>query len=293
MNLLEELIPRWRSALVADGRRPRGIRRYADQMRAFAMYLGPNAELLQVTKPNITRYQEWMAMRCSSGTVGNALTAIRSFCRWGVQEGLREDDPTLAIRWPKRRRPAPRALKQRSLRELLTAIEEPVGLSAREQFLWRRNRRAILLMLYSGLRISEAAALLWRDVDLDAAELVVRDGKGGKDRVVPIHEKLLGELRVVASESRQSWAVAGKADGSPLTSKSMAHLFERWLSKLGIHITAHQLRHSFATELLNGGANLRDIQELLGHADLATTQRYLLVTGERLRGAVDKLPEEW
>jgi integrase/recombinase XerD len=131
------------------------------------------------------------------------------------------------------------------------------------------------------------------DVDLDAAELVVRDGKGGKDRVVPIHAKLLGELRVAAAESRSPWAVAGKADGFALTSKSMAHLFERWLPRLGIEITAHQLRHSFATEMLRGGANLRDIQDLLGHANLSTTERYLMVSGARLRGAVDTLPEDW
>lgn len=293
MDALEDLVPRWRIGLIALGHRPRGVRRYVDQVKEFVRFLGPGATLGQVTTRNITSYQERKAERCAPETLGNALSAIRSFCRWCVTTDLRDDDPTLSIHWPKRRKPAPRALKQRELRALLAALEEPPGLNRRAQFICRRNRRAIYLMLFAGLRISEAAALRWRDVDLDAAVLMVREGKGGKDRVVPLHAKLLAELRVAASESRPLRAVAGNANGAPLTSKSMAHLFERWLPKLGLRITAHQLRHSFASELLRGGASLRDIQELLGHASLATTQRYLMISAEQLREAVDKLPDEW
>jgi site-specific recombinase XerD len=121
---------------------------------------------------------------------------------------------------------------------------------------------------------------------------VVRDGKGGKDRSVPLHAILLAEL-AAAPPHRPNWAVAGKADGSGMTVKSMAHIFERWLPERGLAISAHQLRHSFATELLRKRADIREIQELLGHESLETTQRYLALDPERLRAAVELLPDEW
>jgi len=147
-------------------------------------------------------------------------------------------------------------------------------------------------MLFGGLRISEAAALRWRDVDLEGRYLVVRDGKGGKDRSVPLHPILLAEL-AAEPPHRPNWAVAGKVDGSGMAVKSMAHIFERWLPALGLAISAHQLRHSFATELLRKRADIREIQELLGHESLETTQRYLALDPERLRAAVELLPDEW
>jgi integrase len=157
---------------------------------------------------------------------------------------------------------------------------------------WQRNRRAIYLMLYGGLRIAEASALLWRDVDLDTRVLWVRDGKGGKDRSIPIHPVLLKEL-LAAPDRDQVPAVLANLQGLPINPKSLAHLFERQLRKLGVHITAHQLRHSFATEMLRAGADLRSIQELMGHEKLETTQRYLMVDAERMRAAVNLLPEAW
>jgi site-specific recombinase XerD len=282
----------YRSYLVARGHRPRGVARYIDQIRAFIADLEAEATMADVHTESITKYQERLARRCSSGTVANALTCIRSFSRWALRAGLRSDDPTLPIQWPKRTKPAPRALSQSELRQLFKAIMVPEGLTAQRQIMWCRNRRVIFLMLFAGLRISEAAALRWRDVDLEGRYLVVRDGKGGKDRSVPLHPILLAELTAVPPH-RPNWAVAGKVDGSGMTVKSMAHIFERWLPERGLTISAHQLRHSFATELLRKRADIREIQELLGHESLETTQRYLALDPERLRAAVELLPDEW
>lgn len=113
----------------------------------------------------ITRYRvEMSRRRCNGWTIGNALTAIRSFCRWLMHEGLLESDPTLAVEWPQHDDPIERALSKGELRQLFAAIAEPEGLEEAQQFIWRRNRRVVYLMLYAGLRISETAALLWRDV---------------------------------------------------------------------------------------------------------------------------------
>src|SRR5262249_33361480 len=159
--------PRWRSSLVAVGRRPRGVRRYLDQVHAFTCWLGPASTVAQVTTERITAYQEWKAVRCSPGTVGNALTAIRSFCRWMIARDLLADAPTAKIEWPKRRKGLPRPLSVAELRKLVASLVVPDDLDERERWNWLRNRCFIFLMLFGGLRISEAAAILWKYVDLE------------------------------------------------------------------------------------------------------------------------------
>jgi site-specific recombinase XerD len=176
----------------------------------------------------------------------------------------------------------------------MRVIEEPPDLEEDEQWYWQRNRRAIFLMLYAGLRISEACSLSWREIDLEQGSLMVRDGKNGKDRIVPINATLFQELQKVPVHERKNiFAVAGKRDGTGMKRKGMTHIFDRWLKDMGVDLTAHQLRHSFATQLMEAGVNLREIQELMGHESLETTQRYLMVSSERLRRAVDSLPSEW
>ncbi len=146
-------------------------------------------------------------------------------------------------------------------------------------------------MLYAGLRLAEAAALLWRDVDLHAGLLVVQEGKGGKARVLPLHPTLQAELHQAAGRAEPGAAVAGKRDGTPLEPKALAHIFDRWLPVQGVKgISAHRLRHTFATEMLKAGVALPDIQEALGHADISTTRIYLRVDIARVRVAVGRLP---
>jgi len=189
---LETLLPRWRSSLVAVGRRPRGVRRYLDQVHEFVVWLGPTSTVAQVTTERITAYQEWKAARCSPGTVGNALTSIRSFCRWMIARGLLDDDPTANIEWPKRRKGLPRPLSVAELRKLVASLAVPDDLTERQRWFWLRNRCFIFLMLFDGLRISEAAALLWKYVDLESETLTIVDGKGGKERAIPLHPVVVG-----------------------------------------------------------------------------------------------------
>jgi site-specific recombinase XerD len=291
---LAALVPLYVNALRARGQRPRGIDKYRRTILTFIEWLGPGAMMDDLDAPIVRRYQEVRSETCSAATIGNLLTVIRSFCMWAIRERLRGDDPTLLVEWPRRRRTLPRALSRPQLRALETALELPDTIGPVRRWFWFRNRRAVFLMLYAGLRISEVAALCWRDVDLDAGTLMIRDGKGGKDRVLPIHVKLTAELEcVAASERLPAYAVAGHESGACLTHKSMGHVFERWLPARGIDISSHQLRHSFATQLLRNGADIRVIQELLGHESLETTQRYLLVEDDQKQAAVRLLPSTW
>jgi site-specific recombinase XerD len=290
---MRSFVPQYRDYLHSLNRSLSGVRRYIDQVNGFVEFLGPDAEPSAITPKMIVRYRVSLAKRgCSGATIGNALTSIRSFCKWLILEGELASDPTQAVEWPAREDPIVRALSNEELRHLFKVIAEPEELGEEERFYWRRNRLVILLMLYTGLRISETSNLLWRDVYLDDTMLVVQRGKGGRRRELPIHPALMEELKRVPLR-RPTWPVVGSIEHEPLTPKSMAHIFERWLPKFEIFITAHQLRRTFATQLLRRGATLRDIQLLLGHRSLKTTAAYLGVNTKDLEDGLGLLPASW
>lgn len=291
---LLELLPLWRASLKASGRSPRTIRSYVDAVTAFARRLGEGSGLTQVTRQTIAAYQNAIGANRNPKTVGLHLTAIRAFCRWAIDSDLREDDPTARITWPKVSQRLPgRALTRAQVRQLIAALAVPDGLPPTEDYQRRRNRVAVLLMLYAGLRLSEAAALRVADVDLEAGALVVRSGKGNKDRAVPLHPALAVELRAAVAGRDQSHAVVGKRDGSALSGKSLAHIFERYIPSFGLpfRVTAHQLRHNFCQGLIENAAQLPAVQELMGHSDPRTTGRYYRLSAGHLQATIRQLPD--
>ena len=289
---LAALLPRFRAALTASGRRPSGVDAYARQMRRVAAFCGADATPADLTRERLASYAEQIGAKWAPVHVSQALSAVRAFARWATTHGWMEADPTIGIPHPRRPDAAPRALEPEACADLWRALREPSGLTPDQAWYWRRNRRAVLLMLYGGLRRMEAAGLVWADVRLAAGVLIVRGGKCGKDRAVPLHPVLAAELRA-APPGRPSHAVAGRIDGGRLALKSFAHIVERWLQGRGVQCSCHQLRHTFATELLDHGADIRAIQELLGHSDLKTTARYLKLSAKRLQGTIDLLPDSW
>lgn len=290
---LRATLPDYARALRGRKLSPSTIAAYVRDVELFAAFLGDDAPIAAVTTAAIEDYQAHIAPRWSAATVGKMLSAIRSHARWCIRAGLRADDPTLDVVWPAVAEPIPRALSRHDLRTLEQALIIPPELDGDAR--WRRARdvRAICLMLYAGHRLSEAAAQRWCDVDLEQGLLVIRQGKGGKDRAIPLHPRLIAVLEAVPVEERVGrWAVVGNRDGTPMKPKSLAHLFERWLAE-HLRISAHQLRHSFATQMLWNGADIRQIQELLGHASLETTRRYLRLEMEQKRAAINAIPSHF
>jgi integrase/recombinase XerD len=216
------------------------------------------------------------------------LSTVRTFHRFVVREGLLEDDPTAGVVRPRLPRALPHPLTVEEVGGILEAprTEEPAGL----------RDRAILELLYgAGLRVSELTSLDVDDLDLEAGSVRVF-GKGGKERDVPVGR--MARDAVAAYLTRGRPALAGprsraalflNARGGRLTRQSCSRLLEAHARASGIRrtVTPHDLRHSFATHLLEGGADVRVVQELLGHASVATTQIYTLVTSEHLRTAYD------
>lgn len=285
-------LPSFTAALSGRKVRPRTTTTYLKALRQFAAQLGAEPQVADITVDSIRCYQAARS-HLAAATIAKDLSAIRSYCRWCIDADLRVDDPTLRLTWPKRIEPIPRCLKQRELRRLDQILNAPMPvLDTKKRHVREREQRIILLMLYAGLRLSEVPKLDWRDVDLDTMTLTVRDGKGGRDRALPIHERLASDLRHTP-ENDQRGAVCGHLDGRPISYKSVPHVFDRWLKDEGLHISAHQLRHTFATQLLWAGADLRTIQRLLGHASLATTERYLSVEMAQKQTAVNLLPDHW
>jgi integrase/recombinase XerD len=217
-------------------------------------------------------------------SIVRTLSAVRSFHRFLLREGEAERDPAIGVVRPRLPRSLPRPLPVDDVLRLLAAPPEgtPVGL----------RDRAVLETLYgAGLRVSELVALDVDDVDLDVGSVRVL-GKGGKERDVPIGRygidaiaAYLRRARPSLATSRSRGALFLNLRGGRLTRQGAAGIVAKSVraSDLDRRVTPHTLRHSFATHLLEGGADVRVVQELLGHASVATTQVYTLVTREHLR----------
>lgn len=217
-------------------------------------------------------------------SIRRGISAIRSWYRFLLAEGVLTKDPSERLETPK---------KWRVLPEVLTAVEVDAIIGAvtlDERFAFRD--RAMLELAYgAGLRVSEWIGIAARDVLLD--ELVVRVlGKGGKERLVPIGRKAAGALAVYLRELRPrlekgegQGALFLSTRGRPLSRMGAWKILRKYVERSGVKkaVTPHTLRHSFATHLLEGGADLRAVQEMLGHADISTTQIYTHVDREHLR----------
>jgi integrase/recombinase XerD len=293
------LLPAFERSLKARKRRPRGIQKTMWQVRTFARWLDEDTTMLDITQATIDRYQESIAHLAAS-TISNYLIDIRALCRWAKREHLITEDPSADLYLPKRRMMAPKPLKPAQLHVLMDALKAPARCTARQRRAHKRHVLAICLMLFAGVRISEAVGLRWEHIDLDDGLLMVYEGKGGKDRIVPLHNQLRLVLENIPEAERTGPLLKRLTPGSPtshlkghMSAKSLDNTFRRWLPSVGIKCSAHQLRHTFATQMLRHGADLRSIQVLLGHESLETTMRYILVDPEQTRAAVNSMPARW
>ncbi|MCX5912572.1 MAG: tyrosine recombinase XerC [Deltaproteobacteria bacterium] len=225
-------------------------------------------------------------------SLGRKLASLRSFLKYLVQEGYLRRNPAEIVATPRQEKPLPNFIP---VDEAFALMETPDPSRT-----WGARDKAILETLYStGMRVGELVGL--SEGDLDSSLGIVRVfGKGGKERIVPIGEKALEALRVYlekrdravrkAEEKGRKAPIFVNARGGRLTSRSVARILQKHLVRGGIwrKISPHALRHSFATHLLDAGADLRAIQELLGHASLSTTQRYTHVSVDKLMEVYDR-----
>ena len=222
--------------------------------------------------------------RYLASSVARALAAVRSFHRFLVREGTATSDPARTVSRPRVPRNLPRPLTIDEVEKLIAAPGKDGPVALRDT--------AILETLYgAGLRISELVSLDVDDIDVDEGSVRAM-GKGSKERIVPLGRYGVRALQAYLTRARPSLAKRGSRGalflnqrGGRLTRQGSTNIVKQMASRAGIRkrVTPHMLRHSFATHLLEGGADVRVVQELLGHASVATTQVYTLVTGEQLR----------
>jgi integrase/recombinase XerC len=221
-------------------------------------------------------------------TIARRLAAVRSWCRFLCRQGMLTVNPAEGLRGPRQDKKLPHFLGTEALAQLLTAPQDESPMHLRD--------RALLETLYSaGLRVSELTSLNLGDLDLDAGTLIVR-GKGKRERLAILGDAAMAALRGWLG-IRGSVSLAVHADavflnkrGGRLTSRSVARMLDKYLAQTGLdpRTSPHSLRHSFATHLLDNGADIRSVQELLGHRSLVTTQIYTHVTTQRLQDSYRK-----
>jgi integrase/recombinase XerD len=263
----------------------RTVDAYRRDLVAVSSWLGHSPATAK--QEDLERYlAELRAKGLAASTIARRLAAVRAFFRHEVLIGAREDNPAAEIPLPRRTRRLPRTLSPGEMERLVEAASGTTPRALRD--------RALVELLYgAGLRVSEAVGLERAGVDLD--ERLVRSvGKGGKERVVPIGRSATDALRRYVSrgrpflDRRHRPELFLNAQGGGLTRAGAFLILRKLAEKAGLdptRIHPHLLRHSFATHLLEGGADLRSVQEMLGHADLATTEIYTHVTDRRRRDA--------
>jgi len=219
----------------------------------------------------------------SSRSINRKISCLRSFFKFLTREGYLKTNPVLSLSSPKQEKHLPAFLTEE---EIVKLIEAPQGKDEKSL-----RDRAILETFYStGMRISELVALSLDDVDFIAA-VVKAKGKGKKERLLPIGEKALGAIKnYINQRKKKSDAVFLNKSNKRISDRGVRNIVSKYihLASLRQGISPHTLRHSFATHLLNRGADLRSVQELLGHANLSTTQIYTHLTTEKLKSVYDK-----
>jgi len=266
------------------------IESYSIDLKKFQDFLSlKNKNFASFTRADVVDFIETLRNKgYSISSTCRFISSIKSLCKYLIIENVIKEDPSENLLTPKRWERLPKSLtvsEVRSFLELDTPIDKPTMM---------RDSVMLELLYSSGLRVSELVSLKVEDINLEAGFIRVL-GKGSKERVVPVNIRAIGRLRGYLNKARQEILkkrqssylfVTGR--GRSLTRQRFWQTIKTLGRKKGIDLSPHTLRHSFATHLLEGGADLRSVQKMLGHSDISTTQIYTKVTTERLKKVYTK-----
>jgi integrase/recombinase XerD len=263
---------------------------YRSDLFQFGRFLeARGADAVTATSADVSDFLTYLAdgngrAPSSPATIHRKAACLRSFYRHLRRENVRDSDPTATISGPRRGRKLPKVLNRGEVQKLL---DQPRGTAPTSL----RDRALLELMYACGLRASEAIGIEVPDIDLELGVLRAR-GKGSKERVVPIGRAAVEAVRIYLERGRPALVHGGivahlfvNFRGEPLTRQGLYKIVRRHATTAGLadRMSPHTLRHTFATHLLAGGCDLRSVQEMLGHADVATTQLYTHLSSDRLK----------
>lgn len=256
---------------------------YAHDLKDFSEF-AKDVELEKIDYLTLRRYLAHLkSANLSKRTINRRLSCLRSFFRFLFKEGLIKINPATLLSSPKQDKYLPQFLTEDETAKLLESADGKDIMSLRD--------RALLETLYStGMRISELAGMDLDDIDFISGVVKVK-GKGKKERLLPVGSRALSAIRAYTQiRTKKNTAVFLNKNNTRLTTRGARLIMNKYIKKTSLKagISPHTLRHSFATHLLNRGADLRSVQELLGHSNLSTTQVYTHLTTERLKAVYDK-----
>lgn len=260
-----------------------------DLIRFFQFLEKKKLTPLEVSKDQITEYTSIIGRRLSSRSVARNISAVRSFFRFLVSEGRIKSNPTRLVETPRVSMRLPGVLSQADVEHLLSQpdVSRPIG---------QRDMAMLEILYATGLRVSELVNLKTQDLNLEAG-YVRTLGKGSKERVIPMGEKAVAAVKEYLSDARIRLTKGTNSPylfltfrGRPMTRQGFWKIIKKYGRQALIKkkLTPHSIRHSFASHLLDAGADLRSVQVMLGHADISTTQIYTHVTRERLKDVHQK-----
>lgn len=260
-----------------------------DLIRFFQFLEKKKLTPLEVSKDQITEYTSIIGRRLSSRSVARNISAVRSFFRFLVSEGRIKSSPTRLVETPRVSMRLPGVLSQADVEHLLSQpdVSRPIG---------QRDMAMLEILYATGLRVSELVNLKTQDLNLEAG-YVRTLGKGSKERVIPMGEKAVAAVKEYLSGARIRLTKGTNSSylfltfrGRPMTRQGFWKIIKKYGRQALIKkkLTPHSIRHSFASHLLDAGADLRSVQVMLGHADISTTQIYTHVTRERLKDVHQK-----
>jgi tyrosine recombinase XerC len=297
LTMIDQYVEKFSAWLTVEkGYSSKTVESYQRDLREFVTFVGRDKDIGAVDFRTVRAFVYSLKTRNKSSSVARKLSALHTFFRFLVREQVIESDPVAGVARPKQMRYIPHFL---SVDEVFSLLEEP---DSRDTFMDRD--RAILELLYStGMRVAELVACDVASLDFDNGMVRVR-GKGDKERLLPVGKPAIVALRQYLDRTRHRLA-AGKRSGdvgkdreavflsgrgSRLTTRSVERLVKMYARRAGIptEVTPHVLRHSFATHMLEMGADLRSVQELLGHASLSTTQKYTHLDTAHLMEVYDR-----
>jgi integrase/recombinase XerD len=266
------------------------VEAYSRDLIRFSQFLiDQKISPLGVSQDQITQYLNMLGKILSTRSVARSISAIKTFFRFLVSEGKMEINPARLLETPRTSLRLPGVLSRREVEQILAQpdVDSPRG----------QRDMAMLESLYAtGLRVSELVGLKISNINLEAGYIRTL-GKGSKERIIPMGEKAMEAIRDYLTSGRLQ-LTKGKnspylflnSSGGPMSRQGFWKIIKKYGRQSGIKkkITPHSIRHSFATHLLEGGADLRSVQVMLGHADISTTQIYTHVTRERLKKVHEK-----
>lgn len=290
MALLEDFLS---YLSVEKGLADNTIQSYRTDLAKFERFLQSKGKAITAfSRMDITDFLDTMRDGAyATSSVCRFISSLKGLCRFLVTEKKIAEDPSENLLSPKKWERLPKALTIDQIMEILSASDGPVGLSktSAKKALFFRNSAMLELLYSSGLRVSELVKLKTENMNFEGGFIRVL-GKGSKERVVPINHRAMEKIRKYISEFRPLFLKRRYSDylfvtgrGTSMTRQRFWQAIKGYGKQIGIELSPHTMRHSFATHLLEGGADLRSLQKMLGHSDISTTQIYTKVTMDRIK----------